>query len=65
MTLPAGGELIILGIVVLLFGDRKLPELARSMGTSVKELRAAAQEEQDGASLPAAERRVATDGSRP
>lgn len=30
---------IILVIVVLLFGAKKLPELARSVGTSVKELK--------------------------
>lgn len=31
--------LIILVIVLLLFGGKKLPELAKSMGQSVKELR--------------------------
>lgn len=35
-----GGELIlILVVVVLLFGARKLPELARSIGASAKEFR--------------------------
>lgn len=31
--------LLILLIVLLLFGGRKLPELARSAGTSIRELR--------------------------
>ena len=31
--------LIILGIVLLLFGAKKLPELSRSIGTSARELR--------------------------
>lgn len=31
--------ILILLIVLLLFGARKLPELSRSIGTSVKELR--------------------------
>ncbi|HYH75088.1 MAG TPA: twin-arginine translocase TatA/TatE family subunit [Candidatus Saccharimonadales bacterium] len=31
--------LVVLLIVLLLFGSRKLPELARSAGTSVRELR--------------------------
>lgn len=31
--------LIILVIVLLLFGSRKLPDLARSLGTSIKEVR--------------------------
>lgn len=35
-----GGELlIILAVVLLLFGARKLPELARSLGASAKEFR--------------------------
>jgi sec-independent protein translocase protein TatA len=32
--------IIVLVVVVLLFGARKLPELARSIGASAKELRA-------------------------
>lgn len=31
--------IIILAIVLLLFGGRKLPELSRSVGTSMRELR--------------------------
>lgn len=35
-----GGELlIILAVILLLFGARKLPELARSLGASAKEFR--------------------------
>ena len=42
MTLPGGPELIIiLFIVLLLFGARKLPDLAGSMGKSIKEFRKA------------------------
>jgi len=37
---PKGWEwLIILAVVVLLFGARKLPDLARSLGASAKEFR--------------------------
>ena len=36
----AGGEVIVILIVVLLlFGARKLPELARSLGSSAREFR--------------------------
>jgi len=42
-TLPGGAELlIILFIVLLLFGAKKLPGLAGSIGTSMKEFRRAA-----------------------
>lgn len=45
MTLPGGGEwIIILLIVLLLFGGRKLPELSKSLGTSIREFRKASEE---------------------
>lgn len=31
--------LMVLGIIVLLFGGRKIPELARSMGEGIREFR--------------------------
>lgn len=37
--------IIILIIVLLLFGAKKLPELARSVGTSAKELKSAMKDE--------------------
>jgi sec-independent protein translocase protein TatA len=37
--------LIILAIVVLLFGSKKLPEAARGMGQAVKEFRKAARDD--------------------
>lgn len=44
MTLPGGAELfIILFIVLLFFGAKKLPGLAGSLGTSMREFRKAAQ----------------------
>ena len=48
---PTGQQLfIVLVLVVLLFGAKRLPDLARSMGTSIKELRGATHDalEDDG-----------------
>jgi len=45
MTPPGGWEwLVILFIVLLLFGGRKLPDLASSVGRSIKEFRKASEE---------------------
>lgn len=56
MTMPGGAELIIiLFIVLLLFGAKKLPDLAGSMGKSMREFRKASKEalEQDEAEAEA------------
>jgi sec-independent protein translocase protein TatA len=46
MTPPGGWEwIVILFIVLLLFGGRKLPELTRSVGQSIKEFRKASSED--------------------
>lgn len=37
--------LVILVILLLLFGGKKLPELARGLGTALKELRKAAKDD--------------------
>ncbi len=42
--------IILLVVVLLLFGAKKLPELANSMGRSIKEFRKATPEEEDEAS---------------
>ena len=40
LGIPGGPEVWIIGLVVLLlFGSRKLPDLARSMGTSITEFK--------------------------
>ncbi|MFA9445260.1 twin-arginine translocase TatA/TatE family subunit [Egicoccus sp. AB-alg6-2] len=45
MTFPGGWELlVILFIVLLLFGAKKLPDLAGSVGKSIKEFRKASDE---------------------
>ena len=45
MSLPGGTELLlILAVVMLLFGAKKLPELARSMGRAGKEFKSGIKE---------------------
>lgn len=49
MRMPGGWELVvILFIVLLLFGARKLPDLASSMGRSIREFRKATKDALDG-----------------
>ena len=48
--------IIVLVVVVFLFGAKKLPDLASSMGKSIKEFRKATDEEEaEGASKPDSE----------
>ena len=49
MTMPRGTELlIILFIVLLLFGARRLPDLAESIGHSIKKFRKATGDDEGG-----------------
>ena len=51
MFSPKGPEwIIILVVVLLIFGARKLPELARSLGASAKEFRKVIQQGSEDAS---------------
>lgn len=55
--MPKGSEwIIIVAVVILLFGARKLPELARSLGASAKEFRKGISEgsQEDATEKPAA-----------
>lgn len=61
MGLGIGELLIILAIVVLLFGATRLPKLARSLGETQRELRAAQKEiNGDTSSEPVEERKPQT-----
>ncbi len=51
--MPSGPEaLIVLAIIILLFGAKKLPELAGSVGKSIKEFRKASKEAMDDEDAP-------------
>ncbi|MEA1955699.1 MAG: twin-arginine translocase TatA/TatE family subunit [Campylobacterota bacterium] len=48
MGMPGGQELlIILAIVVLLFGAKKIPELAKGLGKGIKNFKSEMKEEDD------------------
>jgi sec-independent protein translocase protein TatA len=53
MNLMGPDMMVILLIVLLLFGAKKLPELARGMGRAVKEFSVARDEMENGLSQPA------------
>jgi len=63
--MPMGGLelLIILAIILLFFGAKRVPELARSLGTGARELKKAASEEaEEGETKEAASNKDADDG---
>jgi sec-independent protein translocase protein TatA len=47
MGLPAGSELILIGVVALLIFGRRLPEIARNVGKSLNEFKKGVKESQD------------------
>jgi len=50
---PGPGEIVlILAALLLIFGAKKLPELARSMGSSINEFKRGLKEEGDADKLP-------------
>jgi len=63
--------LLILFIVLLLFGAKRLPELAKGLGQSVKEFKKASQDDSDAkpaaaeAAKPAETRKTGNGGSAP
>jgi sec-independent protein translocase protein TatA len=56
MDVGAPELLIILAVVLLLFGSKKLPELARSMGRATKEFRKGIRDSGDAAKAEPSER---------
>jgi sec-independent protein translocase protein TatA len=53
MGIPSGMELaLIIAVIVLLFGGKKLPELAKGLGTGIKDFKKAIREDEE---LPKAE----------
>jgi sec-independent protein translocase protein TatA len=48
MGMPSGFELfIIVAIVVLLFGGKKIPELAKGLGKGIKDFKSAVKEDEE------------------
>jgi sec-independent protein translocase protein TatA len=60
----AGEIILVLAVLLLLFGAKKLPELARSLGRSAKELKEGLREGEEGAEGKA-ETADTAEGDRP
>jgi sec-independent protein translocase protein TatA len=66
LAMPEGGEwIVLLVIVVLLFGTKKLPELARNSARALVEFRKVASGQDDDAKAEAAERPSQTNADNP
>ncbi len=61
MGMPSMPELlIILAIVVLLFGAKKIPDLAKGLGTGIKDFKKAIKEDEPKESIEADEKKADT-----
>ena len=61
MGMPSMPELlIILAIVVLLFGAKKIPDLAKGLGTGIKDFKKAIKDDESKESIDADEKTVDT-----
>jgi sec-independent protein translocase protein TatA len=66
LAMPEGGEwIVLLVIVVLLFGTKKLPELARNSARALVEFRKVASGQDDDAKAETAERPSQTNADNP
>jgi sec-independent protein translocase protein TatA len=63
LNLAGPDMIVVLLIVLLLFGSKKLPELARGMGKAVKEFGAARDEIQKGLSQPVSSLAASTEST--
>ena len=56
MGMPSGWELLlVVGVVVLLFGGKKIPELAKGLGKGIKDFKQAVKEDEESSETPAKE----------
>ncbi len=56
MGIPSGWELLlVVGVVVLLFGGKKIPELAKGLGKGIKDFKQAVKEDEESSEAPAKE----------
>ncbi len=52
MGMPSGMELLVIaGIVLLLFGGKKIPELAKGLGSGIKNFKKAVKEDDEEVSV--------------
>jgi len=59
MGIPSGFELfIIVAIVVLLFGGKKIPELAKGLGKGIKDFKSAVKEDEKPEEMTTNEKKI-------
>lgn len=59
MGMPSGFELfIIIAIVVLLFGGKKIPELAKGLGKGIKDFKSAVKEDEPEANMTTNDKKI-------
>lgn len=65
MGMPSGFELfIIIAVVVLLFGGKKIPELAKGIGKGIKDFKNAVKEDEPEATMATNDKKIEEDKAR-
>lgn len=65
MGMPSGMELMVLvAVIVLLFGGKKIPELAKGLGQGIKNFKSAVKEDEPTVTASANDEKIETDKTK-
>ncbi len=65
MGMPSGWELLlVVGVIVLLFGGKKIPELAKGLGKGIKDFKQAVKEDEEASAKESGTKELSSDSKQ-